>query len=92
MEAYKRLTLGVAVAGVALATSLLSSGDVAAQGPSDRTFIAIGTGGPTGVYFVVGNAICRMIHKGAAEGRRVLGISANHPGRHTLSPLSIEPV
>ena len=32
-------------------------------------FIAIGTGGPTGVYFVVGNAICRMVHKEAAEGR-----------------------
>ena len=33
-------------------------------------FIAIGTGGPTGVYFVVGNAICRMVHKEAAEGRK----------------------
>ena len=32
-------------------------------------FISIGTGGPTGVYFVVGNSICRMIHKEAAEGR-----------------------
>ncbi len=35
-----------------------------------KTFIAIGTGGPTGVYFVTGNAICRMIHKAAAEGRK----------------------
>ena len=34
-----------------------------------RIFIAIGTGGPTGVYFVVGNSICRMVHKEAAEGR-----------------------
>lgn len=33
-------------------------------------FITIGTGGPTGVYFVAGNAICRMIHKEAAEGRK----------------------
>ena len=43
-------------------------------GPGDalaaRKFIAIGTGGPTGVYFVVGNSICRMIHKEAAEGRK----------------------
>ena len=35
-----------------------------------KQFIAIGTGGPTGVYFVTGNAICRMIHKEAAEGRK----------------------
>jgi TRAP transporter TAXI family solute receptor len=35
-----------------------------------RVFIAIGTGGPTGVYFVVGNSICRMVHKEAAEGRK----------------------
>ncbi len=33
-------------------------------------FISIGTGGPTGVYFVVGNAVCRMVHKEAAEGRK----------------------
>ena len=25
-------------------------------------FISIGTGGPTGVYFVVGNSVCRMVH------------------------------
>jgi uncharacterized protein len=37
---------------------------------ADKTFITIGTGGPTGVYFVSGNAICRMIHKEAAEGRK----------------------
>jgi len=35
-----------------------------------RVFITIGTGGPTGVYFVVGNSICRMVHKEAAEGRK----------------------
>ncbi|MEE9588018.1 MAG: TAXI family TRAP transporter solute-binding subunit [Hyphomicrobiaceae bacterium] len=37
---------------------------------AEKTFITIGTGGPTGVYFVVGNAICRMVHKEAAEGRK----------------------
>ena len=37
---------------------------------AEKRFITIGTGGPTGVYFVVGNAICRMIHKEAAEGRK----------------------
>ena len=37
---------------------------------AERRFIAIGTGGPTGVYFQVGNAVCRLIHKEAAEGRK----------------------
>jgi uncharacterized protein len=48
---------------VAFATS-----DAAAEG--QRRFITIGTGGPTGVYFATGNAICRLIHKEAAEGRK----------------------
>ena len=33
-------------------------------------FFTIGTGGPTGVYFQTGNAICKMLHKQA--------ISADH--------------
>lgn len=37
---------------------------------ADKQFVTIGTGGPTGVYFIAGNAICRMIHKEAAEGRK----------------------
>lgn len=37
---------------------------------AETKFVTIGTGGPTGVYFVAGNAICRMIHKEAAEGRK----------------------
>ena len=37
---------------------------------AEKVFTTIGTGGPTGVYFVVGNSICRMIHKEAAEGRK----------------------
>lgn len=58
----------------AFLTALLAIGlsytapPVHAQG--QKEFIAIGTGGPTGVYFVVGNAICRMVHKEAAEGRK----------------------
>jgi uncharacterized protein len=51
----------------------LSAGLVLAMAPeasAAKKFITIGTGGPTGVYFVVGNAMCRMIHKEAAEGRK----------------------
>ncbi|MFQ5764909.1 MAG: hypothetical protein ACE5GT_08275, partial [Rhodospirillales bacterium] len=44
----------------------------AGTGPAEaaKKFISIGTGGPTGVYFVVGQSVCRMIHKEAAEGRK----------------------
>lgn len=54
-----------------VAALMLGSGLAMSEAQSaDRKFVAIGTGGPTGVYFVVGNAICRMIHKEAAEGRK----------------------
>jgi len=51
----------------------VSAGLIMASTPeasAAKRFITIGTGGPTGVYFVVGNAMCRMIHKEAAEGRK----------------------
>lgn len=55
------------VSGLAIA-SVFGFGDVVPA--AEKTFITIGTGGPTGVYFVSGNAICRMVHKEAAEGRK----------------------
>ena len=54
------------VAGLISLPLILPSTTLAAE----RVFIAIGTGGPTGVYFVVGNSVCRMVHKEAAEGRK----------------------
>ena len=61
--------LSVSALGLAMvATVALTAADAAAQG--QRRFIAIGTGGPTGVYFATGNAICRLVHKEAAEGRK----------------------
>lgn len=59
-------------ARVACALALTAGIAIAAPTPeahAQRKFIAIGTGGPTGVYFVVGNAICRMVHKDTGEGR-----------------------
>ena len=32
-----------------------------------ETFITIGTGGQTGVYYVVGQSICRLVNRGASE-------------------------
>ena len=58
--------LAAVVAAAGLAMSVPGSADAAMK----RQFITIGTGGPTGVYFVVGNTICRLVHKEAAEGRK----------------------
>ncbi len=74
----KRL-FGVALA-LAFALTLAGADDAFAA--SKKRFISIGTGGPTGVYFATGNAICRLVHKEAAEGRkkgRKLGIRCSAP-------------
>ncbi len=55
MKTLKSLALAGAVA--------LSS--VAAQ--AQEKFITIGTGGQTGVYFVVGQSICRLVNRGTAD-------------------------
>ncbi len=34
---------------------------------ADDKFITIGTGGQTGVYFVVGQSICRLVNRGTSE-------------------------
>lgn len=60
----KRMIFSIAAA--ILAVGIATTADAA----SKRTFISIGTGGPTGVYFAAGNAICRLVHKEAAEGRK----------------------
>lgn len=69
-------TVALAFGAVALASGTQPAG------AANKTFIAIGTGGPTGVYFVTGNAICRMVHRAAAEGRssgRKHGIRCSAP-------------
>jgi TRAP transporter TAXI family solute receptor len=52
------------------AASLALTGPGIVSSALSAEFISIGTGGPTGVYFVVGNSVCRMVHKEAAEGRK----------------------
>ena len=50
-------------------------------------FFTIGTGGPTGVYFQTGNAICKMLHKSAisAEHGSCLLYTSPSPRDATLS-------
>ncbi len=59
----RKLAGAAAVAGIA---ALAFQGSALAQ---DKTFITIGTGGPTGVYFVAGNSICRMLALVEGVGR-----------------------
>ncbi len=35
--------------------------------PAQERFITIGTGGQTGVYFVVGQSICRLVNRGSTD-------------------------
>jgi len=63
----RRLTVSTLALALA-AGAFFGAGTQSAQ--AQKRFISIGTGGPTGVYFVVGQSICRMIHKEAAEGRK----------------------
>ncbi|WP_428700500.1 TAXI family TRAP transporter solute-binding subunit [Stappia sp.] len=48
--------------GTILAGALAVSGAAQAE-----TFITIGTGGQTGVYYQVGGSICRLVNRGSAE-------------------------
>ena len=56
----RALLTTVAVVGLA---GLLTSGVQAAE----EKFITIGTGGQTGVYYVVGQSICKLVNRGQAE-------------------------
>ena len=47
-----------------LATVAALAGNMAA---AQERFITIGTGGQTGVYFVVGQSICRLVNRGSGD-------------------------
>ncbi|MCB1347134.1 MAG: TAXI family TRAP transporter solute-binding subunit [Paracoccaceae bacterium] len=50
-------------AAIAAAIALTGQSATAAE----ETFITIGTGGQTGVYYVVGQSICRLVNRNTAE-------------------------
>ena len=54
MKMFKMLALAGAMAAGTAATA-------------QEKFITIGTGGQTGVYFVVGQSICRLVNRGSAD-------------------------
>ncbi len=55
---------GTALALLATAAFIAAAPTATAQ---DRTFVTIGTGGVTGVYYPTGGAICRLVNKAQAE-------------------------
>ena len=54
----KQITIALATAGLLLGATL-STGAIAAE----KTYVSIGTGGVTGVYYPTGGAICRLVNK-----------------------------
>ena len=51
--------------GIATAAVIVGAGTLADA--QEEKFITIGTGGQTGVYFVVGQSICGLVNRGQAE-------------------------
>ncbi|MCB1758763.1 MAG: TAXI family TRAP transporter solute-binding subunit [Gammaproteobacteria bacterium] len=51
---------------VVMAASVLLAGSLGTAAAEDR-FVTIGTGGQTGVYYVVGQSICKLVNRGGAK-------------------------
>ena len=74
----KKLNLTTAAVGLALGAFL--AGPAAAQ----EKFVVIGTGGQTGVYYVVGGSICRLVNRGTKDH----GIKCTHTTGGSVSNLN----
>jgi TRAP transporter TAXI family solute receptor len=74
----KNLNLTSAAVGLALGAFL--AGPAAAQ----EKFVTIGTGGQTGVYYVVGGSICRLVNRGTKDH----GIKCTHTTGGSVSNLN----
>ena len=61
-----------AVSGAILGAAMFAS---PAMAQDDNKYITIGTGGQTGVYYVVGQSVCRFVNRNAEE----TGIRCNAP-------------
>ena len=48
---------------LALGASVIA-GDALKPAAAEQKFITIGTGGQTGVYYVVGQSICKLVNRG----------------------------
>ena len=60
----KLISLKSAMLGIS-AAAMLAGGVTTAE--AQEKFVTIGTGGQTGVYYVVGQSICRLVNRGSAD-------------------------
>ena len=51
----------------ALGAGMLLAGNGNPAVAADETFVTIGTGGQTGVYYIVGQSICKLVNRGAKD-------------------------
>lgn len=63
MSIQKKITTALCSSALVLAASLSATSASAA----DQRYVTIGTGGQTGVYYVVGQSICRLVNRGTSE-------------------------
>jgi len=56
-----------AFSAAAFSGALLGAAMFSAPAVADSRYITIGTGGQTGVYYVVGQSVCRMVNRGSDE-------------------------
>jgi TRAP transporter TAXI family solute receptor len=57
MKPWKTLTVAAAISSMAMAAPAMAA----------EKFITIGTGGQTGVYFVVGQSICKLVNRASKD-------------------------
>ncbi|MDX1607127.1 MAG: TAXI family TRAP transporter solute-binding subunit, partial [Candidatus Competibacterales bacterium] len=50
-----------------LAAALIAGATATAPVQAQETFVTIGTGGQTGVYYVVGQSICRLVNRETSD-------------------------
>ncbi|MEM7171219.1 MAG: TAXI family TRAP transporter solute-binding subunit [Pseudomonadota bacterium] len=67
-KSLKSLLLGLGSGALMLGASSFGPAQ------ADETFVTIGTGGQTGVYYVVGGSICRLVNRGTGDH----GIKCTH--------------
>lgn len=82
MSPSPRMTLSIFLLACVALLSSLDNADA-----QNRSRITIGTGGSAGVYFVVGNAICRMVRLNARQDQSTRVNCAAPPSRGSIENL-----
>ncbi|MGX9856315.1 TAXI family TRAP transporter solute-binding subunit [Limimaricola variabilis] len=76
--------MNIRIAGAAAALALVAGG---ASAQDNQTFISIGTGGVTGVYYPTGGAICRLVNRGRADHGIRCGVESTGGSVYNINAL-----